>query len=130
MLRGGEPRPYRHASAGSVASLGLYRGVAEVYGLRGFPAWIVHRTYHLMRLPTMNRRLRVVSDWTLALLFPREVVSLDVLEHPRQDFQAALRVIATGPSRETSFPGQEEKEDDHHAYHSVSSKNSARSSRN
>jgi NADH dehydrogenase len=101
-----------------VASLGLYRGVAEVYGLRmrGFPAWIVHRTYHLMRLPTMNRRLRVVSDWTLALLFPREVVSLDVLEHPHQDFQAALRVIATGPPHETSFPGREEKEDDHHAY--------------
>ena len=118
VLRGGEPRPYRHASAGSVASLGLYRGVAEVYGLRmrGFPAWIVHRTYHLMRLPTMNRRLRVVSDWTLALLFPREVVSLDVLEHPHQDFQAALRVIATGPPHETSFPDQEEKEDDHHAY--------------
>ncbi|HET9967730.1 MAG TPA: FAD-dependent oxidoreductase [Streptosporangiaceae bacterium] len=119
VLRGGTPRPYRHASAGSVASLGLYRGVAEVYGLRlrGFPAWMVHRTYHRLKLPTMNRRLRVVSDWTLALLFPREVVSLDVLEHPRQDFQAALRVIATGPSRQTSFPGQEEKEDDHHAYH-------------
>ena len=118
VLRGGEPRPYRHASAGSVASLGLYRGVAEVYGLRmrGFPAWIVHRTYHLMRLPTMNRRLRVVSDWTLALLFPREVVSLDVLEHPHQDFQAALRVIATGPPHRRHSPDQEEKEDDHHAY--------------
>ena len=109
MLRGGTPRPYRHASAGSVASLGLYRGVAEVYGLRmrGFPAWMTHRTYHLLKLPTMKRRLHVVSDWTLALLFPREVVSLDVLEHPRQDFQAALRVIATGPPRVTPFPGQE-----------------------
>jgi NADH dehydrogenase len=119
VLRGGTPRPYRHASAGSVASLGLYRGVAEVYGLRlrGFPAWMTHRTYHLLKLPTVNRRLRVVSDWTLALLFPREVVSLDVLEHPRQDFQAALRVIATGPSRQMSFPGEEEKEDDRHAYH-------------
>jgi len=62
----------------------------------------------------MNRRLRVVSDWTLALLFPREVVSLDVLEHPRQDFQAALRVIATGPSRVTPFPDEKEAED--HAY--------------
>ncbi len=119
VLRGGTPRPYRHVSAGSVASLGLYRGVAEVYGLRmrGFPAWMTHRTYHLLKLPTMNRRLRVVSDWTLALLFRREVVSLDVLEHPRQDFQAALRVIATGPPRATPFPGQEEKEDDRHAYH-------------
>ena len=118
MLRGGTPRPYRHASAGSVTSLGLYRGVAEVYGLRmrGFPAWMTHRTYHLLKLPTMNRRLHVVSDWTLALLFPREVVSLDVIEHPRQDFQAALRVIATGPPRVTPFPGQK-KEAEHHAYH-------------
>ena len=92
MLRGGTPRPYRHAFAGSVASLGLYRGVAEIYGLRirGFPAWLTHPTYHLLKLPTMDRRLRVVSDWTLALLF-REVVSLDVIEHPRQDFQAAAR---------------------------------------
>jgi NADH dehydrogenase FAD-containing subunit len=51
----------RLASAGSVASLGLYRGVAEVYGLRmhGFPAWMTHRTYHLLRLPTLNRRLHV-----------------------------------------------------------------------
>lgn len=119
VLRGGTPRPYRHASAGSVASLGLYRGVAEVYGLRlrGFPAWMTHRTYHLLKLPTVNRRLRVVSDWTLAVLFPREAVSLDVLEHPRQDFQAALRVIATAPPDLTSIPGQEEKEAENHAYH-------------
>ena len=41
----------------------------------------------------------------------------DVLEHPRQDFQAALRVIAAGPSDETSLPGAEEKEAEHHAYH-------------
>src|ERR1051326_859776 len=65
----------------------------------------------------MTRRLRVVSGWTLAPLFRREVISLDVLEHPRQDFRAALRVIATGPPRATPFPGQEEKEDDRHAYY-------------
>jgi NADH dehydrogenase len=107
------------ASAGSVASLGLHRGVAEVYGLRmrGFPAWMTHRTYHLLRLPTMNRRLRVVADWTLALLFPREVVSLDVLEHPRQDFQAALHVIAAGPSGATPIPGREERKAEDHACH-------------
>jgi len=92
-----------------VASLGLYRGVAEVYGLRmrGFPAWMVHRTYHLLKLPTMNRRLRVVSDWTLALMFRREVVSLDVLEHPREDFQAALRAHAVG------MPGARPSPDEH-----------------
>jgi len=63
VLRGGAPRTYRHASAGSVASLGLYRGVAEIYGLRmrGFPAWIVHRTYHLLKHdePAATRGLRL-----------------------------------------------------------------------
>jgi NADH dehydrogenase len=112
VLRGREPRPYWHASAGSVASLGLYRGVAEIYGLRmhGFPAWVTHRTYHLLRLPTVNRRLHVVSDWTLALLFSRDIVSLDVLEHPRQDFQAALDLIASGPPPVTASAGPERAE--------------------
>ena len=127
VLRGREPRPYWHASAGSVASLGLYRGVAEVYGLRmhGFPAWMTHRTYHLLRLPTLNRRLHVVSDWTLALLFSREIISLDVLEHPRQDFPAALDLIASGPPRVPAPAGteragsadREEGEAVHHAHH-------------
>lgn len=91
-LRGHAPKVYRHASAGSVASLGLYQGVAQIYRLRlhGFPAWLAHRTYHLLALPTWNRRLRVVADWTLALPFPREIVSLDALEHSRDDFTAAV----------------------------------------
>lgn len=117
VLRGHEPRPYWHASAGSVASLGLYRGVAEIYRIRmrGFPAWLAHRTYHLLRLPTLNRRLHVVSDWTLALLFSRDIISLDALEHPRQDFRAALDLIASGPpsvtaeqSVEDAAPGVDE----------------------
>ena len=119
MLRGGTPRAYRHASVGSVASLGLYRGAAEVYGvrMRGFPAWLTHRTYHLLKLPTMNRRLRVVSDWTLALLFRREIVSLDVLEHPREDFQTALRASRSGPYRAGPSPGEEAKGADRRVLH-------------
>lgn len=92
-LRGGRPKPYVHSYAGSVASLGLYKGVAQIYGikLRGFPAWFMHRTYHLSRLPTLNRKVRVVADWTLALLFRREIVSLGALHNPRQDFERAAR---------------------------------------
>jgi NADH dehydrogenase len=36
----------------------------------------MHRTYHLSRVPTLNRKMRVVADWTLALFFKREIVSL------------------------------------------------------
>jgi NADH dehydrogenase len=90
-LRGGSLRDYRHAYVGSVASLGLYRGVAEVYGikLRGFPAWFMHRTYHVSRMPTLNRKVRIIADWTAALLFRREVVSLGQLQRPHTEFQQA-----------------------------------------
>ena len=90
-VRGGALRDYRHAYAGSVASLGLYRGVAEVYGirLRGFPAWFMHRTYHVSRMPTFNRKVRVVADWTAALFFRREIVSLGQLQQPRSEFEEA-----------------------------------------
>lgn len=90
-IRGKRPRTYRHAYAGSVASLGLYQGVAEIYGikLRGFVAWMLHRTYHVSRMPTFNRKFRVVMDWTLALLFRREVVALGQINDPKADFVRA-----------------------------------------
>jgi NADH dehydrogenase len=88
-LRGQPVKPYRHAYAGSVASLGLHKGVAEVYGikLRGMPAWWMHRTYHLARVPTVNRKVRVVTDWTIALFFRREIVSLGSLQRPREEWE-------------------------------------------
>ncbi|MBD3145080.1 NAD(P)/FAD-dependent oxidoreductase [Microbispora bryophytorum] len=92
-LRGEQLQDYRHKYAGSVAGLGLYRGVANVYGmkLRGFPAWFMHRTYHLSRVPTVNRKVRVVMDWTLSLFFKRETISLGEIEHPRDEFRAAAK---------------------------------------
>ena len=92
VLQGRDPRPYAHKHAGSVASLGLHKGVAQIYGvkLRGWPAWFLHRTYHVSRVPTFNRKARVVLDWTLALFFRRDVVSLGSLEHPRDEFREAV----------------------------------------
>src|SRR3954447_21550390 len=94
-LRGGTARDYKHSYAGSVASLGLHKGVAEIYGvkLRGLPAWFMHRTYHMTRMPTTNRKVRVVADWTLALFFHREIVSLGDFQNPRKDFEAAATPV-------------------------------------
>ena len=90
-LRGKEIEPYRHKHVGSVASLGLHKGVAQVYGvkLRGWPAWFMHRTYHVSRVPTLNRKIRVIVDWTLALFFKREIVSLGEMAAPREEFHQA-----------------------------------------
>ncbi|CAA9324810.1 MAG: NADH dehydrogenase [uncultured Nocardioidaceae bacterium] len=92
-LRGAEPAEYRHRHVGSVASLGLHRGVADVYGVKvkGFPAWFMHRTYHMSRMPTFNRKVRIVLDWTLALFFRRELVALGRLQNPRAEFRSAAQ---------------------------------------
>jgi hypothetical protein len=74
-----------------------------VYGvkLKGLPAWFMHRTYHLSRVPTFNRKMRVVADWTLALFFKREIVSLGSIAMPFHEFEAAAGVVGgggTGPA--------------------------------
>ncbi len=90
-LRGEPLETYAHKYAGSVASLGFHQGVAQVYGrkLKGYAAWFMHRVYHLSRVPTFNRKARVLAEWTLSGLFKREVVSLGSLEHPRAEFELA-----------------------------------------
>ncbi|MEI7034482.1 NAD(P)/FAD-dependent oxidoreductase [Streptomyces pratensis] len=106
-IEGRPLREYRHAYAGSVASLGLHKGVAHVYGrrLKGYPAWLMHRAYHLSRVPTFNRKARVLAEWTLAGLFKREIVSLGSLEHPRAEFARAAGDGAGGTPSPGAPPG-------------------------
>ena len=90
-LRGGDQGNYRHSYAGSVASLGLYRGVAEIYGvkLRGAPAWALHRLYHLATMPTVHRKARIAADWLLSLPFGRQIVATGELHEPHRQFLRA-----------------------------------------
>lgn len=103
-LRGRPLLPYEHAYAGSVASLGLHKGVAEIYGvrLRGLPAWFAHRTYHVARVPTLNRKVRVLTDWTIDLFFRREIVSLGAFQNPHADFRLAAQPEQPAPERKAS----------------------------
>lgn len=103
-IRGREPRLYKHKYVGSVASLGLHKGVAHVYGvkLKGVPAWFMHRTYHLSRIPSLNRKIRVVIDWTLALFLKREVISMGELHVPRDPFTDVTPPVAVQATAEAS----------------------------
>ena len=100
VLRGFEPREYRHKYVGSVASLGLYKGVAQVYGVKvkGFVAWFMHRTYHMSRIPTTARKVQVVADWTQAFFFRREIVSLWSIHEP---FKLWSEAASPDPARES-----------------------------
>jgi NADH dehydrogenase len=82
----GNEKPYRYRMLGQVATLGRYKGIADVLGLRlrGFPGWFVTRTYHLYQLPLLQRKLRVVADWTTSLFFRRDIAELSMLGHPER----------------------------------------------
>lgn len=107
-LRSAPIGDYRHKHVGTVASLGLGKGVAQVYGLklRGWPAWFMHRTYHMAQMPTFNRKVRIVLDWTLALFFRRELVALGRLEDPRAEFReaSAPQAKAVGKPKDKGGP--------------------------
>jgi NADH dehydrogenase len=90
-IEGRAVQPFEYRNIGSVCSLGRYKGVADVWGLklRGFPAWFLHRSYHLFAMPTIPRRVKIAMDWTVALLFPRDIAQLGSLERPREPFERA-----------------------------------------
>ena len=100
VLGSAEPTPYRHRNIGAVASLGMYKGVAQMFGrikVRGFLAWVLHRTYHVFAMPTVNRKLRIMAGWTASLLLRREVVALGSLHDPRAAFRAAAAPMPVPP---------------------------------
>jgi NADH dehydrogenase len=82
---------FRYKNMGGIASLGRYKGIARVFSirLRGFPAWWLHRNYHLLMIPTFNRKVRIILDWTVGLFFRRDVVQLGALRYPHEPFEEA-----------------------------------------
>ena len=100
-VRGGAPRAFSFRALGKMGSLGHRSAVAEVFGVRlsGFLAWWLWRTVYLMKLPGLDRKLRVAVDWTLDLVLPPDIVQLKT-ENPmgirREHFEADEVVFREG----------------------------------
>ena len=80
----GRVRPFTYKTLGVFVDMGRHKAVAEILGvsLRGFPAWFAARTYHLWMAPGVGRKLRLMADWTVGLLFGRDAAELGQLGHP------------------------------------------------
>jgi NADH dehydrogenase len=92
VLRATQTKPFRFTALGMMASLGARKAVAQLPGnrvLTGFLAWFLWRTYYLLRLPGLDRKLRVAFDWTLEMLFPRDVAELRVYSRRASSSAAA-----------------------------------------
>ena len=116
-LNGRDPQPFVYRTLGMMGSLGHSKAFGRLLKvrLRGFPAWFVRRTYYLLQMPGWGRRLRIMIDWTFALLFQpdivkisldsetalllREVVATDLGLHEGRNSQSALPLAGTLESK-------------------------------
>ncbi|WP_284974362.1 MULTISPECIES: FAD-dependent oxidoreductase [unclassified Arthrobacter] len=85
---------YKHKNLGAVAGFGEWKGVANInlfgrIGLKGGPAWLAHRGYHGLAMPTVERKFRVISGWVLTFFAGRDTTQLIDLDNPRGAFVAA-----------------------------------------
>ena len=88
-MRGEGLKEYYHESLGAVAGLGLYVGAFQSgrFAVTGFPAWVMHRGYHGLAIPTWERKIRVVGNWAMNFVLGRDMVQLLAREYPRVAFE-------------------------------------------
>jgi NADH dehydrogenase len=84
-LLGHRLKPFSFRTIGLLASIGRRTGVARILGFNfsGFFAWWMWRTVYLSKLPGLDKKVRVAFDWTLDLLFPKDVCAVYDLDHTR-----------------------------------------------
>ena len=101
-VRGGDLKPFSFSTIGQLAAIGRRTGVANILGVNfsGFLAWWMWRTIYLSKLPRFEKKLRVALDWTLDLLFTKDLVQFQTFRAPTishtdaTDFVPAMRAAS------------------------------------
>jgi NADH dehydrogenase len=88
-IRGGRKKPFIFNTIGQLATIGRRTGVANIMGVNfsGFLAWWLWRTIYLSKLPRFEKKVRVALDWTLDLLFSKDLVQFVTLRAPTMSRQ-------------------------------------------
>lgn len=94
-------KPFHYIPQGSMASIGNYRAVADVMGIRlsGPIAWLMWRAFYLGMLPGMVTKIRVVIDWVLDLFAPRNLGQIE------QSKKAAAKMMRFSKGQTAFEPG-------------------------
>jgi len=108
-IEGRKPSRFTFKGLGEMVSLGDGAAVAEFLGtikVAGPLAWIMWRTFYLMRLPGLQRKLRVWIDWNMGRLFSRDLVQLRVQRTERvahAHYEAGQEIIRQGDLAESFY---------------------------
>jgi NADH dehydrogenase len=83
-VRGTEKKQFDYSTFAQLAALGRRTGVARILGVNfsGFAAWWIWRTIYLSKLPRLEKKLRVAFDWTLDLIFSKDLVQFLEIRSP------------------------------------------------
>jgi NADH dehydrogenase len=100
-MRGATLLPFVFESHGSLASLGRRSAVADVFGFRlsGILAWILWRAVYLSKFPGFDRKARILADWMMDMVLPRDITQVRIFKHPqvhREHFEAGEEVFRQG----------------------------------
>lgn len=87
-IRGETPREYYHVNLGAVAGLGIGIGAFQWrnVGITGPLAWLMHRGYHGLAMPTWERKIRVFFGWIWNFALRRDIVTIEAVKTPRLFF--------------------------------------------
>ena len=93
------PQPFVYDTLGMMGSLGHSKAFGQLLGVRvrGVLAWFVRRTYYLLQMPGWGRRLRIMIDWTFALLFRPDIVKISLDSEEVERGEAAAARVVGGP---------------------------------
>ena len=108
-IRGGKKKAFSFATIGQLAAIGRRTGVARIFGVNfsGFIAWFLWRTIYLSKLPRFEKKLRVALDWTLDLLFTKDLVQFETfrartVSHEETAFMEQLTGVEVQPRTKAS----------------------------
>jgi NADH dehydrogenase len=92
-LQGARATPFVYKLPGQLAAIGRRTGVARIFGLQlsGVMGWVLWRTVYLLKLPRLEKKLRVGLQWALDVVFERDLAQYIT---PR-DVEAVHRLLAT-----------------------------------
>jgi NADH dehydrogenase len=100
-MNGAPLQPFQFKSLGALASLGRRSAVAEVFGIRvsGILAWLLWRAVYLSKFPGLDRKARILVDWTMDMFLPRDITQVRIFRHAqvrREHFQPGEIVFHQG----------------------------------